>query len=178
MPILESPEVYRTSFSSGLEIFEQKLAIAPASGEYDTDIGLTGPLGMNPICNTILLHDHQLGPDCLTMTINLREMWAGKNGLIETMASDGIQVTEHTGAWGDTSIKLSVQKARNILALGDRLRTTFGKSSHEGADIYRPLLHPALLGEVMDHVAQTSRKSPVTELKGWGAHMANYGWRC
>lgn len=182
MPYLESPEVFSTEYNSGLVTLEQKPAAQEQVAGYETDTGLTGAMGLNPVCTRVQLFEMPVSNSNhadLALSLTLSQEWHGKDAFIASMKEDhGVIVEERKNDYTDGITMLTVRGPANILKAGEVLRTQFEESAQDGADIFLPLITPPLLGETMDTViAMTNKKSDSASSYGWAEAAATYGWR-
>lgn len=178
MPVLKNPEVIDTLYTSGLTSFRQEAA-TDLSGDYETDVGVNDPMGLNVLCNSIQVYHPAVKGDCanvIQMCLYLSEEWAQSADFIARMKEDhSLHVQEERLAWGSTMTKLVVSGQNNIRTFGKHLRESFAETTHQGATIQRQIVNPALLGTAIDHMnivvaASQERKASL------GQDWATYDW--
>jgi len=179
MPILKSPEVHETICPSGLIMLRQEINRDLAREDYETDVGLNDFLGLNVLCANVHVYGPPVPNPAISLTMFLSEQWNRKDDELQRMRDrHGLEVSEERGAWGNPMTQLSVRGAENILSFGINLRASFEETAHEGASIFRHVVHPALLGEAMEAVGKIalSTKNRPAE-RGWVELAREYGWR-
>ena len=179
MPVLENPEVIHSISTSGLASFHQKASVEIAASDFETDVGINDPMGMNVLCNSIQIYHPPVQGDQshgISMALYLSEEWAQKSDFIARMKEDhAVTVTEEPMAWGCTLTKIKVTGQKNIHVFGKQLRETFAETVHEGATIQRQIVNPALLGTAIDQMNVMVEKSREPKISQ-GATWATYDW--
>ena len=178
MTVLASPEVFVEEKISGLTIFRQTVNTAPA--DYDTDVGLNDFTGTNVISSAIELYQvtPQDNPEsCLRMTIRLNEAWDGADAFVKDMkGAHGVDVSVSVNPFDETKSALSVTGLKNIEKVAEIFRATQFVSAHDGAEIYRQMVNPALLGEALDKAGRIVAAHHGRETADWSKAFLGYGW--
>jgi len=188
MPVLESPEVIVTEHISGLTKYHQDVIdhVSGLDGDIVEETDLLGHLGLNPFFSSAHLYQSpgsSYGNPIISLRIQLSEAWNNMASVLADAAEHGIPVKEEINPLNQysehQSSTLVVSGAQNILAFGERLRTSFEVSARDdGAVYYRPVLHPALLGIIMDDVEAAVEKSKLTDPNSFHhAAYSKYDWR-
>jgi hypothetical protein len=163
--MLKSPEVIiHGDQNSNLRLyFQHALDVA------DYNVGenvLLGNVGLNTLCNSISLSylpvvSHE---PMIKATLTIYESWNEMDDFIGEMKTQGIRVTTEPHAY-DKGIQLTVWGVDNIYAVGSALRDRFTWSKLEVDELYRPVVHPELIGSLLDDLAnfiaeRTPAKNP------------------
>lgn len=155
MPMLKSPDVTVSDRSADLRFYSQEPL--DVSGYDMGEMVLLGNLGMNPLCNKMSLYHldvHARSP-LVRMTLHLRDQWHGQEEFIAEMKDKNIPVVQEANPFDKQSESLSVTgHEEDIFAFGESLRNKFARSALEVDELYRPVIHPELLGTVLDDVAE------------------------
>lgn len=177
MPVLESPEVIVDQKISGLTIFRQQ---ATRVEQDNTDVGINDRTGLNVISTAIELY--QVTPQndpatSLRMIIRLDEAWSGANAFVKSMKDEhGVTVALSTNPFDTARTTLSVTGIKDIEKLTEVFRTTQFVSHHDGADIHRQMVNPALLGEALDKAELVVAAHKNRKTSDWGKAFLGYGW--
>ncbi len=181
MPVLETPEVIIEERLSGFTTYYQvPLSELPDMDLMEEATDSSGHLGLNPVINNaslMILPVQGAGNSDVTLKLSLRESWAGKDHILEEIANLNLPLyPEPRSSWSTKDDVLVLQGAKEILQLGDYLRDKFEKSTRDDKAVYfRPIIHPALLGTIMDAVEQAI--VPKTNDSSWHRAFLEYGWR-
>lgn len=179
MPVLENPEVISSVMASGLASFRQPVNADVAKAEYETDVGINDPAGLNVLCNSIQLYHPPVTGDqsqAIKMSLYLGEEWAQKDDFIARLKQDhAVKVTEETLPWGNPQTVFTVTGQQNIQKFGKLLRESFAETSHQGATIQRQIVNAALLGTAIDHMNAVVAKSQEPR-ESRGVTWATYDW--
>ncbi len=175
MPVLESPEVSVTSTDSGLTLFFQALASEEAN-QNDTDVGINTPTGNNVVINSGSLYTLPIsGTPITTLSLYLSEEWHNKDTFIQDMLkTHKISIEEKPPIGMGANPSLCVRGSDNILTVLKYLRSSFETTAHDGAEIYRQVAHPALLGEIRDTVVAQREVSKAPKERN--QFREAYGW--
>lgn len=185
MPVLKTPEVIHEPRLSGLITYFQKPRTElPDMELMEEATDFSGHLGFNPVINYATVNIppfERINPDDITLRLTLSEAWRGKDHIFAEITQLDISIRPDTPSpWAGKSETYVVNGGEKILRLGDYLREKFEKSTRDdGAVYFRPIIHPALLGTIMDDVEQaiaTKTKFSSGE-HPWKQAFLDYGWR-
>jgi hypothetical protein len=151
-----------TGDGSDIKIYRQKNI---STTGFDVEEGaILSPYGLDTICDTLTLYHPPFrtnGEAHLRASLTAPKSWTGKDQFIQTMHDDyGVTVKEENHAYKPNEIILSVVGLDNILAFGQALRATYTEEHLEVDDMPRPVIHPELVGELMDDAVHYAEHSP------------------
>ncbi len=180
MPRLASPEVIVEEKMSGLTIFRQQEVIRAEND--NTDVGINDSLGLNVISSTIELYlvTPTANPQTtLNMTIRLSEVWPETQDFIKNMQGKfQVGVKHSVNPFEKTRSSLSVTGLKDIEILTDVFRNVQFVSQHQGAEIYRQMVNPALLGEAVEYAEKKVGEYFLRIQKSeWPEKFEELGWR-
>jgi len=173
--MLQSPEVIIHGDEHGdTYIYEQK----PLDlGGYDPgEMVLLGNLGLNPVCSSIIFHNmpvvsHEL---VVKVSIRLTDHWNEKEDFVQEMKDRGVTVAVVPHPYTRDVTSLDVVGIQNIFAVGEALRDRFTWSKLSVDELYRPIIHPELLGVMLDELADfAGKKLPVEGVFHRGAYRGH-----
>ncbi len=183
MPYLENPEVKEQPHSGLVTTFTQQAAPAALTETYVTDTGLTGAMGMNPLCVGIMISElpcSAMNGSNITATLFIddKNAWTQADAFMESLAAKGLSARlEHAIPEMSVPMRLSITGADMIEKVFDELRTAYEPSHQDGAIIELPIVHPHLLGTVREKIetlVQIQKGLP-PRAGGWADFQ--YGWR-
>lgn len=184
MPYLESPEAEEQPHSDLMTTFKQQAAPGTVTETYETDTGLTGPMGMNPLCIRVAIS--QLPCSAMngsnitaTLFIDDKNPWTQADAFMKDLATKGLSARlDHAIPEMSVPMRLSITGADMVEKVFDELRTAYEPSQQDGAIIELPIVHPHLLGTVREKIEEwvQIQKGQPPRAGGW-AELSPYGWR-
>lgn len=148
---------------SDVTFFTQKPISTLGFGVEETAI--LSPYGLDTICETMSLYHPPFltggEPHAVAHLYLQDNSWADKDAFIAAMGEQlDIKVQEERHPYKAGAVILYVSGLKNILKFGQELRKTYAEVHLEVDDLRRPLVHPEVVGELLDKVAEIAQSSP------------------
>lgn len=152
---------------SDVKIYTQNLISTIGSDVEGFDVeedAILSPYGLDTLCNTMSLYHPPFttaGEAHLKASLHLPVAWDEQANFVAEMKDKyNVDVVQERHPYKPNETILSVTGLQNILYFGQELRQSYAEVHLEVDDIPRPIIHPEIIGELMDdavHYAEHSQ---------------------